>query len=119
MIVCPICHRTDRQYEARKTYSGVNAIAVCSARLNILQTPNLGYPKEVRRKALQLYVDGVNLRRIARPLGHHHRTVSLSVQAQADKLPDPPVPSEVKEAEMDELLTFIRDNKTKSSSSSS
>jgi transposase len=77
------------------------------------------YPEEVRRKALQLYVDGMNLRRIARHLGLHHRTVSLWVQAQADKLPDPPVPSEVKEAEMDELFTFIGDKKTKSSSSPS
>ena len=77
------------------------------------------YPKEVRQKALQLYVDGMNLRRIARHLGLHHRTVSLWVTAQAAQLPDPPVPSEVKEAEMDELFTFIGDKKTKSSSSPS
>lgn len=61
---------------------------------------------------MQLYVDGMNLRRIARHLGVHHRTVSLWVQAQAAQLPDPPVPSEVKEAEMDELFTFIGDKKT-------
>jgi transposase-like protein len=72
------------------------------------------YPEEVRRKAIQLYVDGMNLRRIARHLGLHHRTVSLWVKAQADQLPDPPVPAEVKEAEMDELFTFIGDKKTKS-----
>lgn len=72
------------------------------------------YPEEVRRKAIQLYVDGMNLRRIARHLGLHHRTVSLWVKAQADQLPDPPVPAEVKEVEMDELFTFIGDKKTKS-----
>jgi transposase-like protein len=75
------------------------------------------YPAEVRRQALQLYVDGMNLRRIARHLGVHHRTVSLWVQAHAAQLPDPPVPAEVKEAEMDELFSFIGDKKTKSSSS--
>lgn len=77
------------------------------------------YPAAMRKKALQLYVDGMNLRRIARHLGVHHRTVSLWIQAQADQLPDPPVPSEVKEAELDELFTFIGDKKTKSSSSQS
>lgn len=85
-------------------------------------TPNpkpWAYPEEVRQKALQLYVDGMNLRRIARHLGLHHRTVSLWVQAQAAQLPDPPVPEQVKEAEMDELFTFIGDKKTKSSSSPS
>jgi hypothetical protein len=42
-------------------------------------------------------------------LGLQHRTVSLWIKAQASQLPDPTVPSEVKEAEMDELLTLIRD----------
>ena len=77
------------------------------------------YPEEVRRKAIEMYVDGMNLRRIARHLGVHHRTVSLWVKAQAERLPDPPVPAAVKEAEMDELFTFIGDKKTKSSSSPS
>ncbi len=77
------------------------------------------YPEEVRRKAIELYVDGMNLRRIARHLGVHHRTVSLWVKAQAEQLPDPPVPAAVKEAEMDELFTFIGDKKTKSTSSPS
>jgi len=85
-------------------------------------TPNpkpWAYPPEVRQKALQLYVDGLNLRRIARHLGLHHRTVSLWVKAEAARLPDPPVPSEVKEAEMDEVFTFIGDKKNKSSLSPS
>ena len=43
-----------------------------------------GYPEEVRRQALQMYVDGMNLRRIGRHLGIHHRTVSLWVAAQAE-----------------------------------
>lgn len=78
-----------------------------------------GYPAEVRKRALQLYVDGMNLRRIGRHLGLHHSTVSLWVEAHSSALPEPPVPDEVKEAEMDELFTFIGDKKTKSSSSPS
>jgi len=78
-----------------------------------------GYPDEVRRQALQMYVDGMNLRRIGRHLGIHHRTISLWVTAHAARLPAAPVPEEVKEAEMDELFTFIGDKKTKSTSSRS
>jgi len=53
----------------------------------------------------------MNLRRIARHLGVHHRTVSLWVKARAAQLPDPPAPDEVKEAELDELFTFSGDKK--------
>jgi len=61
-----------------------------------------------------MYVDGINLRRIARHLKVHHRTVSLWVKDHASSLPNAPVPEEVKNAEMDELFTFIGDKKTKS-----
>jgi hypothetical protein len=61
-----------------------------------------------------MYVDGSNLRRIARHLKVHHRTVSLWVKEQAEALPTTPLPEEVQEAEMDELFTFIGDKKTES-----
>jgi len=75
-----------------------------------------GYPAEMRQQALRLYVDGMNLRRIGRHLGIHHRTVSLWVKAHAANLPEAPMPEEVKEAEMDELFTFIGHKKTESTS---
>ena len=78
-----------------------------------------GYPEEMRRQALQLYVDGMNLRRIGRHLGIHHRTVSLWVKAHAASLPAAPLPEEVVAAEMDELFTFIGNKKTGSTSSQS
>ena len=70
-----------------------------------------GYSDEMRKQAVQMYVDGINLRRIARHFGIHHRTVSLWVQASAASLPEAPVPKEVKTAEMDELFTFIGNKK--------
>jgi len=63
---------------------------------------------------VQLYVDGTNLRRIARLLGIHHRTVSDWVKAHAENLPETPMPEEVKTAELDELFTFIGHKKTES-----
>jgi transposase-like protein len=76
-----------------------------------------GYPEDLRKQAVQLYVDGMNLRRIGRHLGIHHGTVSSWVQAHAASLPEAPLPEEVKEAEMDELFTFIGNKKTGSTSS--
>jgi len=73
-----------------------------------------GYDSTLRKRAVQLYVDGTNLRRIARQLGVHHRTVSDWVKAYAENLPDTPMPENVKTAEMDELFTFIGNKKTES-----
>jgi transposase-like protein len=78
-----------------------------------------GYSDDVRKQAMQLYVDGRNLRRIARHLGIHHRTVSLWVKASAASLPEAPVPKGVKTAEKDELFTVIDNNKSGSTSSRS
>lgn len=66
----------------------------------------------MRRKAIRHYVDGMNLRRIGRQLGIHHQTVANWVKAYAEKLPDAPVPQQIKTAEMDEVFTFIGQKKT-------
>lgn len=73
-----------------------------------------GYPESLRKQAAEMYVDGMNLRKIARHLKVHHRTVALWVVDRAETLPNAPLPGEVKEAEMDELFTFIGDKKTRS-----
>jgi transposase-like protein len=59
----------------------------------------------MHEQAVQMYVDGMNLRRAACHLGIHHRTVSLWVKASTASLPEVPVPKEVKAVEMDELFT--------------
>lgn len=71
-----------------------------------------GYPESLRKRAAEMYVDGMNQRKIARHLKVHHRTVALWVVDRAETLPNASLPEEVKEAEMDELFTFIGDKKT-------
>ena len=73
-----------------------------------------GYPESTRTEAAEMYVDGGNLRRIARHLKIAPRTVALWVTDVAEALPNAPMPETVKEAEMDEIFTFIGDKKTKS-----
>jgi transposase-like protein len=76
-----------------------------------------GYPDSMRKRAMEMYVDGGNLRRIARHLKVSPQTVAYWVTEVAEALPNAPVPAEVKEAEMDELFTFMGDKKTGSTSS--
>jgi transposase len=73
-----------------------------------------GYPESMHKRAMEMYVDGGNLRRIARHLKVAPQTIAYWVSNHAEALPDAPVPNEVKEAEMDELFTFMGDKKTES-----
>ena len=73
-----------------------------------------GYSESIRKRAAEMYVDGGNLRRIARHLKVAPRTVALWVTDVAKVLPNAPMPEQVKEAEMDEIFTFIGDKKTES-----
>jgi transposase-like protein len=73
-----------------------------------------GYDAQTRQHAVQLYVDGMNLRRIGRHLGVHHKTVSQWVKAHSEELPDAPLPEKVEKAELDELYAFIENKKTES-----
>ncbi|HLO32246.1 MAG TPA: hypothetical protein VK249_24060 [Anaerolineales bacterium] len=61
-----------------------------------------------------MYVNGNNLRRIAHQLRVAPRTVAYWLTDVAEALLNAPLPNEVKEAEMDEMFTFIGDKKTKS-----
>ena len=73
-----------------------------------------GYADEVRRKALVLYVDGLNFRCIGLVLDISHQTVANWVKAHADRLPDEPPVSDgdVEVEELDELFTFFERKKT-------
>lgn len=71
-----------------------------------------GYLESLCRQAAEMYVDVMNLRKIARHLKVHHRTVAFWAVDRAETLPDAPMPAEVKEVEMDELFTSIGDKKT-------
>ena len=53
-----------------------------------------GYPESVRKRAIEMYVDGGNLRRIARHLKVAPQTVSYWVTEVAEALPNAPVPTD-------------------------
>lgn len=70
----------------------------------------------MHRQAVEMYVDGINLRKIARHLGVNHQTVANWVRRYAEHLSTPPTPKEVRVAELDEVFSFIESKKTGSTS---
>ncbi len=112
---CPYCHETTRQNKTGKTGAGSQRYRCMYCNRKYTPDPKpQGYPAKMRKQAAEMYVDGGNLRKVARHLKVHHRTVSLWVAEHAEALPNAPMPQEVKDAEMDELFTFMGDKKTES-----
>jgi transposase-like protein len=115
MTTCPHCHRSTQQVKNGRTSAGSQRYLCHACRRKYTPAPQpQGYGADLRRQAIQLYVDGMNLRRIGRTLGVVHQTVANWVAAHADALPDqPPTPSgSVETAELDELFTFVAHKKT-------
>jgi transposase-like protein len=73
-----------------------------------------GYSQETRMLALRMYVEGNSQRSIARILRISPQSVSNWINAYEAKLPPTPMPKEPKVAELDELYTFVKQKKTKS-----
>jgi len=115
MEICPSCQSTTRQVKNGHHPSGSqrHLCRPCGRRYTPEPTPQ-GYDETMRRRAVRLYVDGMNLRRVARQLGVVHQTVANWVSAHADALPDrPPQPDgPIETAELDELYTFVAHKKT-------
>jgi transposase-like protein len=113
---CPRCKAEEGQIKAGYNRSGSQRYGckVCGRKYTPEPKPH-GYPERVRLQAVRLYVDGMNLRRIARTLGVNHQSVANWVKVYADQLPAAPVPGEeVDVIELDELFTFVGDKKTSS-----
>jgi transposase len=117
MMTCPYCQRSERQVKAGCNDSGSQRYLCQVCERKYTPEPKAqGYDAALRQKALQLYADGMNLRRIARTLGVTHPTVAHWVNAHAAQLPDtPPQPAHSEAVhELDELFTFIGSKKAKS-----
>ena len=119
MNECSHCHLSARQVKAGHTSAGSQRYrcGVCGHKY----TPapkGRGYPPETRTQAIRQYVDGGNLRRIARQLGVVHQTVANWVAAHAAALPDrPPQPDgPVETAELDEIYTYVGHKKRRRTS---
>jgi transposase-like protein len=121
MHTCPYCSDTQRQVKVGFNPSGTQRYLCKACGRKYTPEPKFqGYGDDLRRQAVRLYVDGLNLRRIARQLGVVHQTVANWVAAHAATLPDtPPTPPTSPKrplavVELDELYTFEGEKKTAS-----
>ena len=112
MKTCPKCHNNEKQVKNGFNRSGSQRWRCQAYGKRYTPQPNeIGYSDEMRRKAVAMYVDGGNFRRIARHLGVDHKTIINWVKAHVAQLDAAPVPSDVNNAETDELFTFVRSKK--------
>ncbi len=113
MKKCPYCQASEQQVKNGRNPSGSQRYKcrVCG-RIYTLEPKPAGYDQAMRDQAVRLYLEGLNLRRIARILGVNHQSVANWVNAHANQLPDAPMPERVETAELDELFTFVGNKKT-------
>src|SRR5438034_11295907 len=117
MVKCPHCERTEQQVKIGFNLSGSQRYLCKVCHRKYTPKPkSQGHSASTRQRAVQLYVDGLNFRRIARILKVAPQSVVNWVNAHAAQLPvlppSPAAPLEVNE--LDELFSFIGQKKTKS-----
>ncbi len=114
---CPKCESEIGQHKIGLTVAGSQRYKCqeCGSKYTPEPKSN-GYPEEVRRQAVRMYLDGLNYRRIGRLLGVDHVSVMNWVKAYADQVDEAPVPESVDTVEMDELYTYVGSKKTGSTS---
>ena len=115
---CPSCQSSERQIKTGRNRSGTQRILCreCGGTYTFEPKPR-GYAEEVREKAVRMYVEGNNFRRIGRLLGVNHQSVVNWVNAYQQKIKDKAdLPKETETIEIDELWTFVGEKKTKPTS---
>jgi len=113
---CPYCGDHENQVKAGKTEAGSQRYKCKSCQRRHTPKPRQMYSDEMRRQAVKWYADGAGYRQIARHFGVSHVTIMNWVKAHAAQLPPAPVPAEtpLHIVEMDELFTFVGENKNSS-----
>jgi transposase-like protein len=111
-IKCPHCQSAEKQVKAgyQATGSQRYKCGLCKRRYTPMPKQQ-GYADELRQEAVRLYIDGNGFRQISRQLGVHHVSVMNWVKAYSSQQAKAPVPTDVNNAEMDELFTFVERKK--------
>jgi transposase-like protein len=118
MQSCPNCENCEKQIKSGKNRCGTQRYLCRSCGKTYTLDPQpQGYSEEVREKAVRLYVEGNNFRRIGRLLAVNHQSVVNWVNAYHAKVKDKAdLPRETEVIEIDELWTFVGEKKTKPTS---
>ncbi len=112
---CPSCQSSERQIKTGRNRSRTQRF-MCRecGKTYTPEAKKQGYAEEVREKAVRMYVEGNNFRRIGRLLYVNHQSVVNWVNAYYEKIKDTAaLPRKTQTIEMDELWSFVGEKKTK------
>ncbi|MDZ8188424.1 MAG: IS1 family transposase [Nostoc sp. ChiSLP02] len=110
---CPRCASTHIRKNGKKL-SKQNHICVNCGRQFIDSYEKQGYPEEIKKECLEMYVNGSGFRAIQRVKKVHHTTVINWVREMGNTLPNSPEYNEIPEiTQVDELETFVGKKKNK------
>jgi insertion element IS1 protein InsB len=113
IMQCPECKSTHINKNGHKK-GKQNYICIKGKRQFIDDyQPQKGYPEEVKRECLKMYVNGMGFRAIERVKNVHHTTIINWVKEAGKLLPDCYDPeTNPGVGELDELQTFVGSKKT-------
>jgi transposase-like protein len=116
MPSCPHCGSSFRQIRYGSSPAGTRKWRCHDCR-RVYTLPEehkvRGYPRALKERAVRMYADGLNFRRIGRLLGVSHQTVIDWVNAyharleEAHPVPPMPEPGSIETVEMDELFARL------------
>jgi len=110
---CLSCQNQPEQIKSGRNRSGTQRV-MCRGcgKTSTPEPKGRGYSEDVREKAVRMYVEGNNFRRIGRLLGVNYQSVVNWVNAYHEKIKEAAaVPPETSTIEMDELWTFVGEKK--------
>ncbi len=106
---CPYCGSNSRVYKAGFNATGSQRMrcAWCKRYFTAVKKP-MGYPAELKAQAVQMHLEGMSFRGVAKVLGVNFQSVINWFNAAHDRLPhqvEDTTPTET--VEIDELFTFV------------
>jgi transposase-like protein len=106
-LTCPKCYEPNRQAKDGRTAAGSQRYRCgrCGCRYTPFPQSN-GYDEEVRFQALQLYLEGLSMRQIARLLEVNHQSVANWMQDYTRYLPPDLPPSIAEMARLEGLYVL-------------
>ena len=114
MLQCPECGSTNISKNGKRQGKQNHICNLCRRQFIENPSPRSGYPEDLKRECLKMYVNGLGFRAIERIKGVHHTTVILWVKQVGELLPDAYAPDTIPQVgELDELETFVGSKKTK------
>ncbi len=111
---CPDCQNQKEQTKTGRNRSGTQRF-MCRGcgKTSTPEPKGRGYSEDIREKAVRMYVEGNNFRRIGRLLGVNYQSVVNWVNAYHEKVKDSAaLPLSTATIEIDELWSFVGEKKT-------